>query len=92
MIYIKCLVFSIILFFRFIAGVIKRERFPAFEKVLWRLFHENFLLRRAEIEQHPEVRNENKCTTVCYTLLVLFQLCFIVRHLRHVYCVNICLF
>ncbi|KAB5533166.1 hypothetical protein PHYPO_G00128680 [Pangasianodon hypophthalmus] len=39
---------------RFIAGVIKHDRFPAFEKVLWRLFHENFLLRRAEIQQQPE--------------------------------------
>ncbi|KAK3515611.1 hypothetical protein QTP70_024840 [Hemibagrus guttatus] len=37
----------------FIAGVIKHDRFPAFEKVLWRLFHENFLLRRAEIQQQP---------------------------------------
>ncbi|XP_047006184.1 V-type proton ATPase 116 kDa subunit a 1 isoform X1 [Ictalurus punctatus] len=38
----------------FVAGVIKHDRFPAFEKVLWRLFHENFLLRHAEIQQHPE--------------------------------------
>ncbi|XP_060717444.1 V-type proton ATPase 116 kDa subunit a 1 [Tachysurus vachellii] len=38
----------------FIAGVIKHDRFPAFEKVLWRLFHENFLLRHAELQQHPE--------------------------------------
>ncbi|XP_035271451.1 V-type proton ATPase 116 kDa subunit a1 [Anguilla anguilla] len=37
----------------FVAGVIKQERFPAFEKVLWRLFHGNFVLRRAEI-QFPE--------------------------------------
>ncbi|XP_060756858.1 V-type proton ATPase 116 kDa subunit a 1 [Neoarius graeffei] len=38
----------------FIAGVIKHNQFPAFEKVLWRLFYENFLLRRAEIQQQPE--------------------------------------
>lgn len=52
--------------FRFVAGVIKHDRFPAFEKVLWRLFHENFLLRHAEIQQHPEVRNESRFTTVLY--------------------------
>lgn len=34
----------------FIAGVIRQDRFPAFEKVLWRLFHENFILRHAEIQ------------------------------------------
>ncbi|KAF4075791.1 hypothetical protein AMELA_G00222820 [Ameiurus melas] len=38
----------------FVAGVIKHDRFPAFEKVVWRLFHDNFLLRHAEIQQHPE--------------------------------------
>ncbi|MCI4391498.1 hypothetical protein PGIGA_G00135210 [Pangasianodon gigas] len=51
---------------RFIAGVIKHDRFPAFEKVLWRLFHENFLLRRAEIQQQPEILHqcEEFCTAV----------------------------
>ncbi|KAM6953862.1 V-type proton ATPase 116 kDa subunit a 1 [Aplochiton taeniatus] len=34
----------------FVAGVIKRERFPAFERVLWRLFYGNFVLRHAEIK------------------------------------------
>ncbi|XP_030623503.1 V-type proton ATPase 116 kDa subunit a [Chanos chanos] len=34
----------------FVAGVIKQERFPAFEKVLWRLFHGNFILRHAAIQ------------------------------------------
>uniref|UniRef100_W5JYW2 V-type proton ATPase subunit a n=1 Tax=Astyanax mexicanus TaxID=7994 RepID=W5JYW2_ASTMX len=42
----------------FIAGVIKQDRFPAFEKVLWRLFHENFILRHAEI-QDTEQQTEN---------------------------------
>ncbi|XP_056306394.1 V-type proton ATPase 116 kDa subunit a 1-like [Danio aesculapii] len=39
----------------FIAGVIKQERFPAFEKVLWRLFHGNFVLRHAEIQTTEEL-------------------------------------
>ncbi|TRY90244.1 hypothetical protein DNTS_005104 [Danionella cerebrum] len=39
----------------FIAGVIKQERFPAFEKVLWRLFHGNFVLRHAPIQVTEEV-------------------------------------
>ncbi|KAK6293171.1 hypothetical protein J4Q44_G00366720 [Coregonus suidteri] len=38
----------------FVAGVIKHERFPAFEKILWRLFHGNFVLRHAEIKPHEE--------------------------------------
>ncbi|KAI2648844.1 V-type proton ATPase 116 kDa subunit a1 [Labeo rohita] len=40
----------------FIAGVIKQERFPAFEKVLWRLFHGNFVLRHAEIQTTEELQ------------------------------------
>ncbi|XP_067290467.1 V-type proton ATPase 116 kDa subunit a 1 isoform X2 [Pseudorasbora parva] len=47
----------------FIAGVIKQERFPAFERVLWRLFHGNFVLRHAEIqatEEHEVVRGAVK--------------------------------
>ncbi|MBN3318474.1 VPP1 ATPase, partial [Atractosteus spatula] len=39
---------------RFVAGVIKQERFPAFEKVLWRMFHGNFVLRHAEIQAPSE--------------------------------------
>ncbi|XP_051538976.1 V-type proton ATPase 116 kDa subunit a 1 isoform X2 [Myxocyprinus asiaticus] len=42
----------------FIAGVIKQERFPAFEKVLWRLFHGNFVLRHAEIQDTEEFQAE----------------------------------
>ncbi|XP_048031279.1 V-type proton ATPase 116 kDa subunit a 1 isoform X3 [Megalobrama amblycephala] len=38
----------------FIAGVIKHERFAAFERVLWRLFHGNFVLRHAEIQATEE--------------------------------------
>uniref|UniRef100_A0A674B6N2 V-type proton ATPase subunit a n=1 Tax=Salmo trutta TaxID=8032 RepID=A0A674B6N2_SALTR len=50
-------VFDAFLFYphgSFVAGVIKHERFPAFEKILWRLFHGNFVLRHAEIKPHEE--------------------------------------
>ncbi|KAK6491800.1 V-type proton ATPase 116 kDa subunit a [Huso huso] len=35
---------------RFVAGVIKQERFPAFERVLWRVCHGNFVLRHVKIQ------------------------------------------
>ncbi|MBN3296394.1 VPP1 ATPase, partial [Amia calva] len=38
----------------FVAGVIKQERFPAFERVLWRMFHGNFVLRHATMKVSPE--------------------------------------
>ncbi|XP_058869882.1 V-type proton ATPase 116 kDa subunit a 1 isoform X4 [Acipenser ruthenus] len=34
----------------FVAGVIKQERFPAFERVLWRVCHGNFVLRHVKIQ------------------------------------------
>lgn len=38
----------------FIAGVINRERVPAFERMLWRISRGNVFLRRAEIEKPLE--------------------------------------
>ncbi len=35
---------------RFVAGVILRERLPAFERMLWRVCRGNVFLRQAEIE------------------------------------------
>lgn len=35
---------------RFVAGVILRERIPAFERMLWRACRGNVFLRQAEIE------------------------------------------
>jgi len=35
---------------RFVAGVILRERLPAFERMLWRACRGNVFLRQAEIE------------------------------------------
>uniref|UniRef100_A0A8C4SXG1 V-type proton ATPase subunit a n=1 Tax=Erpetoichthys calabaricus TaxID=27687 RepID=A0A8C4SXG1_ERPCA len=39
---------------RFVAGVIKQERFPAFERVLWRVCRGNFFLRHSEIQARFE--------------------------------------
>ncbi|GAB6031884.1 hypothetical protein CHUAL_010280 [Chamberlinius hualienensis] len=38
----------------FVAGVILRERIPAFERMLWRACRGNVFLRQAEIESHLE--------------------------------------
>lgn len=38
----------------FVAGVIKRERVPAFERMLWRISRGNVFLRQAEIEDPLE--------------------------------------
>ena len=38
----------------FVAGVITRERLPAFEKMLWRACRGNVFLRQAEIEDQLE--------------------------------------
>lgn len=38
----------------FVAGVINRERVPAFERMLWRISRGNVFLRQAEIEKHLE--------------------------------------
>ncbi|GCB79686.1 hypothetical protein scyTo_0018789, partial [Scyliorhinus torazame] len=40
----------------FVAGVIKRERFPAFERLLWRMCHGNIVLRHEEISVPAEDR------------------------------------
>ena len=40
--------------FSFVAGVIPRERMPAFEKMLWRACRGNVFLRQAEIEEPIE--------------------------------------
>lgn len=36
--------------YRFVAGVILRERLPAFERMLWRACRGNVFLRQAEID------------------------------------------
>jgi hypothetical protein len=40
--------------FRFVAGVVPRERLPAFERMLWRISRGNVFLRRAELDQPLE--------------------------------------
>lgn len=36
---------------RFVAGVIQRERLPAFERLLWRACRGNVFLRQSEISE-----------------------------------------
>lgn len=43
-----------IFLFRFVAGVISRERIPTFERMLWRVCRGNVFLRKAEIEDPLE--------------------------------------
>nr|XP_022908775.1 V-type proton ATPase 116 kDa subunit a isoform X1 [Onthophagus taurus]XP_022908776.1 V-type proton ATPase 116 kDa subunit a isoform X1 [Onthophagus taurus]XP_022908777.1 V-type proton ATPase 116 kDa subunit a isoform X1 [Onthophagus taurus]XP_022908778.1 V-type proton ATPase 116 kDa subunit a isoform X1 [Onthophagus taurus] len=49
----------------FVAGVVNRERVPAFERMLWRISRGNVFLRQAEIEkalEDPATGNEIKKT------------------------------
>jgi hypothetical protein len=39
---------------RFVAGVVPRERVPAFERMLWRISRGNVFLRQAELDQSLE--------------------------------------
>ena len=41
-------------FHRFVAGVISRERVPAFERLLWRACRGNVYFKQAEIEEPLE--------------------------------------
>lgn len=63
--------------FRFVAGVILRERIPAFERMLWRACRGNVFLRQAEIETPLEdpvtvscFFNYSLCTSVLNFLLI----------------------
>lgn len=47
-------VFCFVFLFRFVAGVISRERIPTFERMLWRVCRGNVFLRKAEIEDPLE--------------------------------------
>jgi V-type H+-transporting ATPase subunit a len=49
---------------RFVAGVILRERIPAFERMLWRACRGNVFLRQAEIES-PLEDPSNVSPTCC---------------------------
>lgn len=41
----------------FVAGVVNRERVPAFERMLWRISRGNVFLRRAELDKPLEDPN-----------------------------------
>lgn len=43
-------IFPLIIYFSFVAGVILRERIPAFERMLWRACRGNVFLKQSEID------------------------------------------
>lgn len=55
---------------RFVAGVIQRERLPAFERLLWRACRGNVFLRTSEIDDvlNDTVTGEpvNKCVFIIF--------------------------
>lgn len=44
----------ILIFYRFVGGVINRERVPAFERMLWRISRGNVFLRQTELDKPLE--------------------------------------
>lgn len=50
--------------YSFVAGVILRERIPAFERMLWRACRGNVFLRQAEIETPLEDPSTVRITVV----------------------------
>uniref|UniRef100_A0A3B5B2P9 V-type proton ATPase subunit a n=1 Tax=Stegastes partitus TaxID=144197 RepID=A0A3B5B2P9_9TELE len=46
--------FIVLFYYRFVAGVIGRERIPTFERMLWRVCRGNVFLRQADIEDPLE--------------------------------------
>lgn len=53
--YVSLIFYSMKFFFyRFVAGVISRERIPAFERMLWRISRGNVFLRQAELDKPLE--------------------------------------
>lgn len=54
----------------FVAGVIARERIPAFERMLWRACRGNVFLRQADIEEPME--DPNSDAEVHKSVIVIF--------------------
>ena len=54
----------------FVAGVILRERLPAFERMLWRACRGNVFLRQAEIEDALE--DPSNADEVLKSVFVIF--------------------
>jgi hypothetical protein len=57
---------------RFVAGVILRERMPAFERMLWRVCRGNVFLKQTEIEASME---DPITVSACSVYIVLRMLC-----------------
>lgn len=64
--------------YRFVAGVISRERIPTFERMLWRVCRGNVFLRLAEIEDPLEDPTTVSATAhfIHKFFLVFMHLCF----------------
>jgi hypothetical protein len=60
---------------RFVAGVILRERIPAFERMLWRACRGNVFLRQAEIESPLE--DPSNVSTVTSAVVFLRPICIL---------------
>lgn len=61
--------------YRFVAGVILRERIPAFERMLWRACRGNVFLRQAEIESPLE--DPSNVSTVTSKARLPRQICIL---------------
>lgn len=62
------LISKMLLFSRFVAGVILRERIPAFERMLWRACRGNVFLKQAEIDTPLEDPVTVRCLMFSVTL------------------------
>ena len=70
---------------RFVAGVIHRERIPAFERMLWRACRGNVFLKQAEIDTPLEdpvtVSSTLSCKAYSYLLYVMFKYGYCIKHI-----------
>lgn len=60
----------------FVAGVIQRERVPAFERMLWRISRGNVFLRRVELDkplEDPATVKECSWYSFCVFIVVFFS-------------------
>lgn len=69
----------------FIAGVIQRERVPAFERMLWRISRGNVFLRQAELDEPLEDPQ-----TVSVLMFVDSEICIKLNHIIFLYRVMNC--
>ncbi|CAJ0579527.1 unnamed protein product, partial [Mesorhabditis spiculigera] len=61
---------SLLMQLNFVMGVIRRERFPAFERLLWRVCRGNVLIRQAELEDPGQCQITGE--TISNTVFIIF--------------------